>query len=279
MKVFTVDQIRALDALTIEHEPITSVDLMERAARQCAQWIEGHLPKDKAFVVLCGTGNNGGDGLVIARVLAQKKRNVEVYILYAAPDCSEDFSVNLKRLQQNPKVKITTCRDASEVPSLDPQCIVIDAIFGSGLNRPLNGWIAEFISSINKQPAFKKIAIDMPSGLFAEDNSDNDGTVFRAHITLSFQFPKLAFFFAENAPFVGEWKILNIGLHKASIESTKAKSHFIESEDIKALIHPRECFSHKGTFGHALLIAGSQGKNGCCCSWSTCSVARRCGDC
>lgn len=262
MKVFTVEQIRKLDALTIEHEPITSVDLMERAARQCFQWIEGHFPKEKKILVLCGTGNNGGDGLVIARMLAQKKRAVAVCILHASPACSEDFSTNLKRLQQNPKVAITEHHDADNIPDYDDQTILIDALFGSGLSRPIQGWTAEFITQINKKKAFRKIAIDIPSGLFAEDNTDNDGTVFRADVTLTFQTPKLAFFFAENSAFVGDWKVLDIGLHAPSMSELKAKSHFVEADDIKELVHHRGCFSHKGSFGHALLIAGSYGKMG-----------------
>lgn len=262
MKIPTIEQLRALDALTIDREPVSSVDLMERAARQCFQWIENTVPREKPILIFCGTGNNGGDGLVIGRLLAQKKRPVQVIILRVTDQCPEDFTANFTRLKQNPKIEIIERSDATSIPAIPEHSVVIDAIFGSGLNKPVEGWVADVITSINRSKAYKKIAIDIPSGLFAEDNSHNAGTVFRADVTLTFQFPKLSFFFPENGPFVGAWNVLPIGLHPASIEETKVKKWMLEASDVKPLIKLRETFAHKGIFGHALLIAGSHGKMG-----------------
>lgn len=262
MKIPSIEQIRTLDALTIQNEPVSSADLMERAARSCFQWIEHHIPREKPFLVFCGTGNNGGDGLVIARLLAQKKRPVRVVIVRYSEEGSADFNLNLTRLRQNPKIEITEFRESDPLPLIPEGCVIIDAVFGSGLTRPVTGFVADLLSAVNRSKAGKRIAIDIPSGLFAEDNSHNEGTVFRAQVTLTFQFPKLAFFFAENAPFVGHWMVLPIGLHPASIGTTPVKKYWLEAEDIIPLIRPRETFAHKGTFGHALLIAGSYGKTG-----------------
>lgn len=262
MKVFSVDQIRELDALTILHEPITSVDLMERAAKQCFNWLEARLPREKPYIIFCGPGNNGGDGLVIARLLAQKRRSVEVFLVKISEKSSDDFNINLEHLKKNPKVSITEIRKGDPIPSIGENNIIIDAIFGSGLTRPVSGWIAEIITHINNSIAFKKIAIDIPSGLFGDDNRNNDGAVIKADVTLTFQFPKSSFFFAENAQYTGEWFVLPIGLHPKSVSETETKNWFLEKDDCRILLRPKSKFSHKGTFGHALLLAGSYGKMG-----------------
>jgi ADP-dependent NAD(P)H-hydrate dehydratase / NAD(P)H-hydrate epimerase len=262
MKILSISQIREADNHTIENEPISSVDLMERAASKCFNWILSHIAADKPLAVFCGTGNNGGDGLVIARLLAQKKRTVEVFIVRHAEKTSGDFEINYKRLIQNPKVHVTDIRSENDFPSLSGETVIIDAIFGSGLSKPVTDWVADLIKHINKIKNSKVIAIDIPSGLFGEDNSGNNGAIIKACITLTFQSPKLSFFFAENEPYVGDWMVLPIGLQTDFIPLTDIKSWFLERDDCRELLKPRKRFSHKGTYGHGLLISGSYGKMG-----------------
>ncbi len=262
MKIPSVEQIRALDAQTIEKEPISSIGLMERAATAAFRWIENMIPREKIMKIFCGTGNNGGDGLVIARLLAQKKRPVHVYILRMVGEGSADFQTNLERLRKNPKVFINELHDIEALPDIAPTDVVVDAIFGSGLNKAVTGPIATIITHLNHSAAFRKISIDLPSGLFTGDNAHNDGTVFKADVTLTFEFPKLAFFFAENYPYTGDWHVLPIGLHTASLEAAKVDHMYTLLPDVLPLIKKRQRFDHKGTYGHALLIAGSKGKIG-----------------
>lgn len=262
MKVPTVEQIRTLDAQTIEKEPITSSALMERAATACFNWIEHKVPREKPFAVFCGSGNNGGDGLVIARLLAQKKRVVSVFLVGPGMDGSPDFLLNLGRLRKNPTIEIRDLRESTDLPAIADESIVIDAIFGTGLTKPVRGRSAEIITHLNHSKAFQKISIDIPSGLFAEDNTHNDGSVFEAGYTLTFQFPKLAFFFAENHRYTGTWHVLPIGLHAASIAATSTTTFYTDSADIHSIVQVRSPFAHKGNFGHALLLAGSNGKIG-----------------
>jgi NAD(P)H-hydrate epimerase len=262
MKILPVDKIREADAYTIKHEPVASIDLMERAARACCKWIRKRTDITTTVKVFCGPGNNGGDGLVIARLLANKGYSVKVYIIRFTDKVSEDFQLNLERLKDIVEVVVEDIRDGGALPALSTDDLVIDAIFGSGLSKPIKGFIADAIHHINQSGAIT-IAIDTPSGLFSdEDTIDKKGKVIEADYTLSFQFPKYAFLFQENDRYVGEWKILPIGLMEEFTAKVEAKNFLIEKEDCRLLLKSRNKFDHKGTFGHALLIAGAYGKMG-----------------
>lgn len=261
MKIFPVAEVRALDAYTIAHEPIASADLMERAGENCCRWLLARMPADKPYAVFCGMGNNGGDGLVIARLLAQKRRKVRVFVLKTREKGSADFEIMLQRLQKNPKIEISELRAGTADFETDPQTIIVDALFGSGLSKALEGEAALLADKLNSAPAFAKIAIDIPSGLFGEENP-RGATVFRASHTLSLQFPKLSFLFAENAGYVGDWTVVPIGIHPDAIAGTFSSWALTEAADVKLMLCPRMRFSHKGDYGHALLIAGSRGKCG-----------------
>ncbi len=262
MKILTVGQIREADVYTIAKEPIASVDLMERAATKCFNWLIQHYGRNKNYKIFCGTGNNGGDGLVIARLLSEKNVAVETFVVRISEKCSEDFTINHQRLKKINKIKISDIRTDIEIPGIDKNDIVIDAIFGSGLSKPVStGIAAEVIRAINKSSA-TVVAVDIPSGLFGEDNSSNDGKIIQASQTLTFQFPKLSFFYAGSEKYVGNWHVLPIGLHPDFIENTIVRNYFVEKEDVRAMIRPRKKFSHKGNFGHALLVCGSYGKMG-----------------
>jgi NAD(P)H-hydrate epimerase len=262
MKLFTCEQIKEIDKYTIRHEPVASIDLMERAAGQLFKWIAGRFGKGEHFIVFAGTGNNGGDGLAIARMLAENRYSAEVCFVKFSEKISPDCEVNLNRLKNVSNVKITILTGVDQFPVISSGDIIIDTIFGSGLTRPADGLTAEVIKLINDSDTLK-ISVDIPSGLFCEDNSNNSyDNIIKADFTLSFQFPKLSFMFAENDPYIGEWEVLPIGLDNNFIRSTFTPYLFLEKDDIFPLLKERNKFDHKGIFGHGLMIAGSLGKMG-----------------
>ncbi len=262
MNLFTCKQIAEIDRFTIEHEPIADIDLMERASRQVASWIINHIPNQHPVVVFAGPGNNGGDALAIARLLAETNYHCHVFLINMGREMSPSAQTNLERLQNQQLVSVATISSESEIPPISPQSVVLDGLFGSGLTRPLSGLPEKIVRTINQSGA-TVIAIDIPSGLFGEDNSGNDlNKVVRATYTLTFQFPKLSFFFPEHDALLGQWEVLPIGLHPDAITSVESSYKLIDEEMASGLINKRKKFSHKGTYGHALLIAGSYGKMG-----------------
>ena len=262
MKILNSSQIRQSDAYTIEHEPISSIDLMERAAGKCFEWIKNKIEKTSKIKVICGLGNNGGDGLVIARLLLKAGYDTDVIILRHTDKSSEDFKINEERLKKLKKKNIVEVKEISEFPLLKDDDVIIDAIFGSGLTKPIEGMVSEVVEKINKCRGYV-LSIDLPSGLFSEDNSlNNYKAIINADMTLTFQVPKLSFLLPENYKYIGEWTLIDIGLDRAFIESLDSQYYFVEENDIRQMLKPRSKFSHKGNFGHALLISGSYGKIG-----------------
>jgi len=262
MKLFTCKQIAAIDQLTMKLEPISSIDLMERASGEVADWIIQNIGNDRPFVFFVGPGNNGGDALAVARMLGWCNFNCTVYLVSLGRELKGDPAINLQRLEEQDKVVVKRIDSEESIPDLSSGVIVIDGIFGSGLNKPLDGLAKSIVGQINRSGA-TVISIDMPSGLFGEDNSHNDlSGVIRANYTLTFQMPKLSFLFAENNPFVGDLQVLPIGLHPEAIDQTESKYFYLDQAFISGKIKKRSKYSHKGTYGHALLIAGSYGKMG-----------------
>ncbi len=263
MKILPVDKIREADAYTIKNEPIASIDLMERAATQLFKWIKKHVDRTHTIHVFAGLGNNGGDGLALSRMLSVKGYDVKVYLIRYSDKTSEDFRINYERLHEAGLEKnVTDIKEGDTLPEIDENNIIVDAIFGSGLTRPVKGFIGKVVEHINSQPAVK-IAIDIPTGLYADSHSDpKGGAIISADYTLSFQFPKLAFLLPENDRFAGQWHVLDIGLLPEYINNVKVTEFYMQKRDIAPMIKQRRIFSHKGTFGHALLIAGSYGKMG-----------------
>lgn len=259
MTIYSAEQIRAWDAFTIRHEPISSIDLMERAAQACVNWITTRIPEPRTFKIFCGKGNNGGDGLAIARLLFTKGKKAEVFILEFGKMGSDDFQTNLQRLHELP-VSIQFIQTPEHFPPLDSGDIIIDALFGSGLNKPLEDLSAALVQYLNEREN-SILSIDLPSGLFADQSSKGSVVIKAAH-TLTFQCYKLAFLMAENAPFTGDLYILNIGLHPGFIKETPSQKTLLDREFIARIFQPRNRFAHKGNFGHALLIGGSYGKIG-----------------
>jgi len=260
MKILNAEQIRAWDQYTMEHEPILSIDLMERAATKCFEWLDNNGWLIHSFVVFCGKGNNGGDGLAISRMLAGRRCNVSVYILEFGHKGTEDFQTNLARLHQYPSVDIHFIQDENNFHSLSADAVVIDALFGSGLTRPPDGITSTLIDHINHSGC-NVIAIDVPSGM-SVDQSSKGNKIIKANYTLSFQCYKPAFLVAENAAFIGEVVILDIGLMPEFLASLDTNFEVVDKSIIRSIYKPRNRFAHKGNFGHAMLIAGSYGKIG-----------------
>lgn len=260
MKILSTEQIREADRYTIQNEPVSSVDLMERAATQVTQWLLARLGKNASVKIFCGMGNNGGDGLVVARQLYQKGFEPKVFMVGVADRMSPDCEANFQRLQKECVITPTFICAAEDFPVIAGEDVVIDALFGSGLNRPLEGLAAELINYLNQQQAIR-VAIDIPSGLFADRPSPADA-VFRADYTLTFQTPKLAFFMPENDPYVGQMEVLDIKLHPKFLLEVETNNFLVDRRLIKPILHHRPKYSHKGTYGHALLVAGSEGKTG-----------------
>src|SRR6185312_6466755 len=265
MKILNAEQIKAADAYTISNEPITSIDLMEGAANECVKWIESFFNKDTFFKIVCGTGNNGGDGLAIARLLHEKGYGVEVLIVPFFSKSSPDFLANRKRLESVKDIPVKEVREVSDIvieDVKDKHVAIIDSILGSGLSKPVEGKLAEVIQRINSF-ALPVIAIDVPSGLMMEDNAASDPkNIINATFTLTFQTLKLAFLFADNAKYVGSFFVLDIGLDQGFIASQKATNNFVSQNMVVPMLKHRAKFSHKGAYGHALLVAGGYGKIG-----------------
>ncbi len=259
LKILTAEQIKALDAHTIQYEPITSVDLMERAAQAFVSWFCRQVDATQTIGIICGTGNNGGDGLAIARLLLAYNYRVNIWVVRGQAKESADFTENYNRIAA--KLKVVEIRDEEELDFSDlAACdVLIDAIFGTGLTRKVEGLYESVIKKMNDTAAYK-IAVDVPSGLQIDKASA--GTIFRANFTLTFQLPKLAFLLPENFQYVGNWQAVRIGLDKKFIEAAHTNYLLLEKKDSKALLKPRSKFDHKGNHGKALLIAGSYGKMG-----------------
>jgi NAD(P)H-hydrate epimerase len=262
MKIFRTQQIKELDDYTIKNEPIASSDLMERAADQLLRWYIRSFDRSRRIMIFIGHGNNGGDGLALARLLSANRFIVEVFFIKSSGKTSDNWNHNFQRLETETSVLFNAIDSIEHFPFISSDDIVVDAIFGSGLTRPVEGLAGTVIKKLN-QASSVIISIDIPSGLFGEDNSaNNPETIVQANFTLSFEFPKLCFMFAENARFIGDWQVLPIGLSNNAIRNTETPYCFLENNNIFSMLRKRERFDHKGKYGHGLLIAGSYGKIG-----------------
>lgn len=262
MKILTCTQQKEADAYTIANNNILSINLMEKAASLIADEISKRWDRSHRIVVFAGAGNNGGDALAVARLLFSKSYPVEIYLFNIKGTISEDCMTNIQRLQQCGFTDYHEISNAFEPPKLTAEDVVVDGLFGSGLNKPLSGGFASVVKYINASNA-QVVSIDLPSGLMGEDNSNNLRTnIIRADLTLSIQLPKLAFLFPENEDIVGEWKTLDIGISQELIAQADTPYIITEASEMSQLIKPRKRFAFKNNFGHALLIAGSSGMAG-----------------
>ena len=262
MKLFSKEQIYEGDKVTVERQNITSTDLMERAGTQIFNWM--HLRLQGAQVpihIFCGIGNNGGDGLVLARHLILDGYNVKTYIVNYSDKRSKDFLINYDRIKNITKKWPTLLGSDDELPKINPEDIIVDAIFGIGLNKPVDGWVKTLFVHLKNAQAFT-LSIDIPSGLATDEVPTDDDAVVWANVTLSFVTPKLVFFLPDTAKFTQNWEVLDIGLDANYLSTTKTEAILIGKHEVLPLYIPRTKFSHKGHYGHSLLIGGSYGKIG-----------------
>lgn len=262
MKIFRSSEVKKIDEYTVKHEPVLPEDLMERAASKLFEWYAKRFPVAVPVYLFAGPGNNGGDGLALARIMADKSYKPKVFYVDIGGSTSPVWKNKKDRLINETNVPFSVIKGIQDFPGINKGEVIIDAIFGSGLTRPVEGLAGEVVSKINHTGA-TVISVDIPSGLFGEDNSVSiPENIIKADYTLSFQFPKLSFMFPENEKYTGEWAVLPIGLHQDVINRMDTPWIFIDKDIVLPFIKKRNKFDHKGNYGHALLTGGSYGKTG-----------------
>lgn len=257
MKIFSPEQLSELDQLTIKEKQISSHQLMQTAAEKASDELLEHLNKNQKIYFFCGIGNNAGDGFAMAKIFLDQGFEVEVFVLKYADNLSHDAQLNYDILKE--KITIHEIFEAEELPNFENNSVVVDAIFGVGLNREMPKFVQEIISFSNKTESYK-VAIDCPSGLYAHQANQKNDMIFNADLTLTFHAPKLSFLFSDFGNQVGEMKILDIGLLQK--HHFKSEYNFIDKEFIKSIFKKRETYSHKGTYGHIVLVGGQKGMFG-----------------
>ena len=260
MKIFHTTQIKSWDDFTIKNGGMDSLELMEKASTTFTSWFTKQFPtKAKPVYVFCGNGNNGGDGFAISRLLLQADYQVNL-VLQAQPNKrSKDNATNLEVLQKMRHLKIWNLASLEDLPIIGDSCIIVDALFGTGLKGELRGLFKEVVRSLNDLDA-TRVAVDVPSGL--QGDTTSNGVIFQADYTFSFEQPKLAFMFPENQKYVGTWIAKSIGLSEEYYLQEKTENFLLTEEIALSIYKKREKFEHKGNFGHALLLMGSKGKIG-----------------
>ena len=260
-----------MDQETIKREPISSIDLMERASRVFSQWFQLHYPSGRPVLILAGTGNNGGDGLAVARHLIQAGYSISVRIIWIQESGSDDFRLNLERLERlHPP--LANIRNTSDWNPIEPSTLVIDALFGSGLNRPLQGLVETVVERLNASGA-EVVSIDLPSGLFAD--APSTGTVVRASRCLGFAGPKKALLLPDSTPYCQAWDWLPIGWFPGLSDTLPSPDFWVETSDLEASFPQRQHFGHKNLYGHVLVVGGRAGMRGA--AWLAAEAALRAG--
>ena len=261
MKIFSAEQIYAADKFTINKQQITSDELMERSAVQIFNWMHKRMQGAPVKIHLfCGIGNNGGDGIALARHLFEHGYNMATYVVNYSKTRSKDFLINLDRLKDR-KIWPEFLDSDDDFPEIGRDDIIVDAIFGIGLNREPNDWVVKLIAHLHKTEAFI-LSVDIPSGLFTNRLPADKNAIIKSNFVLSFQAPKLVFFLPETGIYSKQWEILDIGLDPEYLTTTDTEYELIAKNEVLPFYVPREKFSHKGTYGHALIIGGSKGKIG-----------------
>lgn len=277
MKIYTVEQIRAIDKFTIEQEAIQSINLMERAALACSVWLTNNFNVNTIFYIFCGKGNNGGDGLAIARILQKNNYNTHAFI-FEEENRSSDNQQNLNALKNLFPNSITILNDVEQLKSIsfNENTVCVDALLGTGISQEITGIYKSSIEFLNSIFC-SKIAIDVPSGLYSDHLQIQKQCVFKATFSLSFQFSKLAFLFPENYAYIGNFVLLDIKLNESIFQNQLSNYNYLDALEINSLQKIKSKFSHKGTNGHALLLAGSKEKSGAAILASTAAIKSGCG--
>lgn len=261
MKILSKDQVYQADKATENAENIPSYNLMERAGGYAFQYMHQRLQGQPVPVkIFCGIGNNGGDGLVIARYFVEHQYPVDVYVVNYSDNRSKDFLLALDELKKVTRKWPQVLKSEEDLPELSREDLIVDCIFGIGINRPAPDWVQSLFVAINKSGAYT-VSIDVPSGM-GIDLTIKDSPVVTPTIVLTFQTPKLAFFLPESGKYINNWTVLDIGLDRNFLNSVETQAQLIDKAEAQQMYKPRTKFSHKGTYGHALMIAGSYGKMG-----------------
>lgn len=261
MKIFSSEQIYAADNFTINKQGITSDSLMERSAIQIFNWIHTRMQGAPVKIHLfCGIGNNGGDGIALARHLQEHGYHIAVYVVNYSKKRSPDFLLNLERLKDR-KVWPEFLDAASAFPEIGRDDIIVDAIFGIGLNRAPDDWVIKLMRYLQATKAFI-LSVDIPSGLYTDKLPAAKDAAIKANFVLSFQAPKLVFFLPETGVYIDQWQLLDIGLDPEFLMTTDTDYYLVGKNEVLPMYQPRQKFAHKGSFGHALIIGGSKGKIG-----------------
>lgn len=261
MKLFTREQLQLWDKATIEHHYTASSELMQVAARLCTEMLLEKV-QGSMYVFFCGTGNNGGDGLAMAHILHNQQIAVHVIVVGDPARGSADFRENLQQAIDGDLPLNFMNASPSEL-NLDKDAVIVDAIFGLGLNRKVEGWIAQLIMTINELPNCV-VSIDVPSGLMADALVEQSGAIIAADITLTFELPKRSMLFPENDKFVGRMSIVHLALDESFHDETLCTWTYLDDAEVRPLLRERNKFAHKGSYGHLHVIAGSRGMMGAC---------------
>ena len=281
LPLLTAAQIREADAYTTTREPIASVALMERAAKAFVDCFIKNFPDRKQSIsVYCGTGNNGGDGLAIARILHQEQyKSITVKIARFSDKTTADFNANLTRMKET-KIPVSEIKSGDSLPK-ENSAIIIDALLGSGLNKPLAGGYEKLVVYINSLEK-TVVAVDVPTGFFSDGEIPKEGIVLKTDLVITFQQPKINFLLPESEPFIKLWEVVNIGIDAGFIGSLNSPFQAIEENDIRNMLKPRHRFSNKGTYGHALIVAGQPETMGAAllsaagCAYTGCGLTTAC---
>ncbi|WP_435577543.1 NAD(P)H-hydrate dehydratase [Gilvibacter sp.] len=262
MNIFSAEQFYQADAITIQKQELGPTDLMERAGIQVFNWLHSRMHGAQVPVrIFCGIGNNGGDGLVLARHLIQHGYNVHTYVVNCSDKRSKNFLINYDRIKQVTKKWPTLITSEDGFPEIHKDDVVVDAIFGIGLNRCMDGWVKAMVQHLNAAGAFI-LAIDLPSGLYANAPIEDPEAVVKANHTLSFQLPKLSFFMPSTGIYTNTWEAIDLGLDPEFVMTQPPIATLLHKQHILSWYQPREKYSYKGTFGHSMLVGGSLGKMG-----------------
>lgn len=267
MKILTAAQMQRIDRLTTEQWGIPSLKLMENAGRAVVDYLSERFSplSDQKILILCGRGNNGGDGLVVARLLRELGLSPQVLLFGDAELVAGDAAANLKRLSASglPKVVSDAATWQSLRPQLEDSTLVVDALLGTGLSKPLAGLLLEVVRDINSRfGKARVVAVDLPSGISA-DSGELPGEVVQADVTVTFTAPKIAHVFPPASERAGEWVVKPIGTPREALEQDVSLNlNLTSAEELGWLAQPRKADAHKGDFGHVLIIAGSVGKTG-----------------
>jgi hydroxyethylthiazole kinase-like uncharacterized protein yjeF len=261
MKILNAEQLRLADKNIMQNQKISSIELMGRAANSCFQWLINHLSKGRRTIyIFCGVGNNGGDGMAIASLLKENGFEIKVFEVLFSNQPTDDFLFYRDEWTQSGEM-VYSILSEKDFPKIDSSSVVIDAVFGYGLNRPPEKWVQHLFHYINESGS-EIISIDVPSGLYLHKIPTTDEIVINANHTLTFEFPKLVFFLPQTSTFAGDWHLMSLQSNPEDLDGIDCQQFLLEAKTMAAMLKPRSRFSHKGTFGHALLVGGSYGKIG-----------------